>query len=48
VKITVKDIKTQMVRAEMCAEATLPGEWLREILRLALIGLKEEQAAGED
>lgn len=34
--MTLKDLKTHRQRAELCHEARIPGEMLREILDLAI------------
>lgn len=47
-KFTKKQLEENEARAEMCSEATIPGDQLRELIRLAIIGFELEQAQDED
>jgi hypothetical protein len=40
--MTKEELLEHEVRAAGCAEATIPGDQLRELIRLALIGFDEE------
>lgn len=43
VPLTMEQLKDQRARAEQCAEATIPGDQLRELIRLAIVGKKTEE-----
>ena len=40
---TVEQLEEQQVRAAVCASAEVPGDMLRELIRLAIIGLRISQ-----
>lgn len=38
-KVTLKSIEVDIIRASLCEEATYPGEYARQLLNLARIGI---------
>jgi len=46
--MTREQLEENAARAEMCAEATIPGDVLREILRLALIGIDYDEESSHE
>lgn len=41
---SVEDLEEQAARASMCSEVTMPGTQARELIRLALVGKRQEVA----
>jgi hypothetical protein len=47
-KITVEQLLQAEARSYACSEATIQGDFLRELIRLALVGIQKDGASNED